>query len=389
MQVSDETVLAQRLQTMGYVPLAVQAAGGRTAAPVGLPAGVGVPGLRRQSLSRFYYQLHMSLHAGLSAYDALTDLTVQSSDRGVATVAASMAEVAQRGGSLADGMSQFPGVFPPGDIGLIRASEMGGFVVEALQEMHTLLEADIETQRQVSRILIGFGVLLGIALFVTLPAIGTLKSTITASWNGAQQSETLQLLAVQWARTLALVTLPLVLVSVLAAWALRRWIRTPRGQLRWHRFLLGVPGIGGVAFARSRAVFSAALRLLYHGGVNPPSAWTAASDAVPNRELSRRMAMQNSLVDRGATFSEAMRGTGVFPASDGGMLATGERTGNVEEVLAQLASSHHRAAGEALARLPATSRIMAMVLGAVITAILVGYGLYNYASTLVGLPTDG
>ena len=77
-----------------------------------------------------------------------------------------------------------------------------------------------------------------------------------------------------------------------------------------------------------------------------------------------------------------MRASGLYPASDVGLIATGERTGNVEEAFGRLADYYHRDAASALSRIPVIAQYGLLILGALFTACLVGYGMRFYVSTL-------
>ena len=98
MQVTDESVLSRRLQAMGYVPVMVQQTGRTRAAPAhggprtrAAPAGPGVP---TRVLSQFYYELYMSLQAGLPAFQALFDVAAHTAHPSMRSVVSSMAEAA-------------------------------------------------------------------------------------------------------------------------------------------------------------------------------------------------------------------------------------------------------------------------------------------------------
>jgi type II secretory pathway component PulF len=112
--------------------------------------------------------------------------------------------------------------------------------------------------------------------------------------------------------------------------------------------------------------------LLYHSGVAPGSAWTAAAGAVPNEELAARLAAETHFVNAGGRFSEAMRRSGVFRDHEAGMVATGESAGSVEELLAKVADFEAMEVEAAVHRLPFIARLTFLVVGALVTAVAAG-----------------
>jgi len=74
------------------------------------------------------------------------------------------------------------------------------------------------------------------------------------------------------------VSLPIGLVFGALALGCRSLALSPARRRRWHAALLRLPGLSGLAWARAREQFARALQLLYHSGVAPGAAWTAAVD---------------------------------------------------------------------------------------------------------------
>jgi type II secretory pathway component PulF len=80
-----------------------------------------------------------------------------------------------------------------------------------------------------------------------------------------------------------------------------------------------------------------------------------------------------------------MEHSGIFPASDVGLVATGERTGNIEEVLGRIADFYHQGANATLARIPVIVRTTLIVLALAIGAVAPFLFFSRYASILTGI----
>ncbi|MBI3912064.1 MAG: type II secretion system F family protein [Armatimonadetes bacterium] len=373
----SEEVVSRRLQQMGYVTTAITRAslstasktlGTATAPASRLTAGPA-------DLARFYGQLMMCWQAGLPAFQALSEVATQVAHRSLAQAAVEMAHRVQAGTRLEDAMAAHPCLFSPGDVGLVRAAEMGGFVVEALQELAAQHDADARAMAACRLPFIYLACLLFLGLLLVLPAVEMLRTTVRTESATLGAQAAVRVVLTHW--------LPVVLASVALVWLVARFVKAPSRRRWWHSVLLRVPVVGGIAWQRSRAAFSAALRLLYHGGVGPGAAWEAAADAAPNRVLAERLRLGAAEVHAGRGFAPALDRTGVFSAIDVGLVATGERAGKIEQALAQIAADHHTAAEQAIQRLPGTAYGLALGIGAIFVAAMVAYGALNYVSILI------
>jgi type II secretory pathway component PulF len=281
-----------------------------------------------------------------------------------------MAEQARGGGALADEIARFPGVFNAAHVGLVRAGELGGFIVDALKELVSQIEADLEARRRCTVWILHFWIVAGVAVWLAIPMASIVRPAAEAIDPGAGLPAVL--------RAFLFFSVPVTLGILAAVFGSCRVVRHPGLRRRWHRILLRLPVFGGLAVGRCRAIFAASLRLLYRGGVNPIDAWSAASEAVPNAIWSERLAAQTAAIHSGGRFSDAMRDSELYPASDVGLMITGERTGNIEEVLGRIADFYHQDAGAALARLPTIARTALLLLAAAIAVPAVGYGFAEY-----------
>jgi general secretion pathway protein F len=371
MQVADEAALQRRLTAMGYMPVTVQPASA-PAAPQGRAVGCDQP-VSSQALAILYEELYTTVRAGIPLGQALASAAAVTPHAGLRKAVADLGRGVEAGAPLAKVLLRYPMMFRAGDRGLLAAGEQGGFVDHALRLLADRHEADRQLSRRTRFWAWYLAVLLFVAAFLTFPIVSFVKAAFAPELTDATTAAAHLVPGFRaFAHTVLTVSLPVgLLVGALALWC-RSLSVSPARRRRWHALLLRLPGLSGLAWARAREQFARALQLLYHSGVSPGPAWTAAAGAVPNEELAARLAADTHFVTAGGRFSEAMRRSGVFRDAEAGMVATGESAGSVEEMLSKVADYAASEVEAAVHRLPVIARMAFLLVGALVTAIAAG-----------------
>jgi type II secretory pathway component PulF len=376
MQVADESILTRRLTAMGYTPTTIQS--GRTAggpaAPGAQPALSGPRGVDPRTLAFLYRQLAVSFKAGIAPYQALTRLAASCPHRSLGEALSGMAARVERGGSLAEAMASFPGLFAPGAVGLVGAAELGGFLDRAF----VLLADRAEEDDAIQRALRPWGWYLGLTLFAALffatPVGAFMRPAIAGGLNAGLRA---------YGHELLTRSVPITAGVALAALGLRAAVGSPALRSQWHAWLLRLPILGRLARLRTGATVTETLATLYHGGVAPVAAWRASADAAPNAALAARLRASLPIVERGGTYSQAMRQSRLFREPEIQMVATGETTGDVEEMLGKVAEYYRLETAMAVRQIPATARVLVLLLAGAITVIAGYLGGRGYVEGII------
>lgn len=371
MQVADERVLTARLATMGYQPLSIEVAGGSSpripsyagSAPVyGAPAGpVSNLSAGEREIARMFHQLYLSFRAGMPAFQALSTVGEQVRSSPLRSALGEIANGVRDGERLSVLMERFPRMFSRGDVGMVRAAEMGGFLPEALEALSVQHEQDCNTRR---RLAIWEWLFHSNALFLP-PLIALL------SFFGALLRSEGQLGPALWAvgRTFLFVSVPMTLVYLGLVYGFHRLRRSPTFAYRWHRFLLRLPVAAKINFLRANAVFTRVLQQLYQAGVSPASAWDTASGAVPNLYLADRYMQGMPMVESTGRLSVGMQHIGLLSPEDVGMVATGETTGEVPQALDYLANHYEEDTRVALGASVVRGALTMILWGTILTGV--------------------
>lgn len=378
MQVADEATLTSRLATMGYQPIAIQqsqtslrpSTGSHQAAPPSQGPPVSRLSASKRSLARMLHQLYISFRAGMPAYQALSTVAGQVHDRPLRQALMEIAAGVSEGNHLSAQMERYPRIFSPGDVGMIRAAEIGGFLPEAFAALAQQHEQDDNTNRRL-RIWVWFFHSNVLGLFLTIPA---------AYWmGGAIPNLDVRMGFAAAGHAFMKLSLPLTVGYFAGLYAFYRGRNNPAWTARWHRMLMGIPMAGQVNKLRAQAVFSRVLQQLYLAGVVSASAWETAAAAVPNVYLSGRLAQGKHAVESTGKISAGLQATGMHDPADIGMVATGEATGEVPQALSYLANRYEEETRVTLGSIVIRGAIWSVLLGLgmggiALAIVMSGYG---------------
>jgi general secretion pathway protein F len=132
----------------------------------------------------------------------------------------------------------------------------------------------------------------------------------------------------------------LLLVAVLAVWSFLRWKRTPAGKARWHRFVLTVPIFGRLVRIIAIGRFARTLSTLLKSGVPLLTAMDIVKNVVGNVRLAEVIEQARDAIREGESIAAPLKRSGEFPPLVFHMVAVGERSGALEEMLGNVADAY-------------------------------------------------
>lgn len=365
MNASDEQQVAQKLQTMGYSPRGIYAGASAQAAPKpqAAPTAVkqqatgmqkvtlasGVPVSIRSKvpvprLAMFFRQLVTLVRSGVPLYQSFGDLAVGTHDRRLRSAIPDMQQILQGGQPLSTAMAAFPDLFPAHTIASVWCGELSGKLDTILGEVADDLEQEAADTR-LGRI--GWGIVKGYSiLFILTIPLFTLLGRMTEQLLGdnpaaADDANGMLGSALQGIFSDILrksIPLALVVIAVWIAWGHVKRIPSVRRML--DGALLRVPVWGSIHRSRSVARFLHLLDELYSAGINPSQAWDAASVAPRNSEIVERLRGARREASAATGIAELATISNVLESDEIGLLAAGEKTGQVPDSLGRIAGMY-------------------------------------------------
>ncbi|HUV05641.1 MAG TPA: type II secretion system F family protein [Armatimonadota bacterium] len=293
----------------------------------------------------FFRSLQSCLQAGMSTFEALTQIGRQTPNRGMRIILERMASRVQAGGKLSDAMAEFPRAFPAHAVGVVAAGEIGGFLPAMVGDIALDYELARRASNRLLRILCIVGWINAIGTFLIAPFLPIFLPTVFKEGQGSIGAA----IAAYTKWTALHVALPS-LILIGGYFLIAAVFRQPSMRPLAHRLVLRVPGYAQASRMRSLASFTRILWRLQNAGILPAQAWDAASRASENSVVGVRLWEQAPALQSGRKFGEAVAATGLFTSEDSRMLAAAEMGGQIVDGFQRMAAHYEDTALWAVGR---------------------------------------
>ena len=325
-----------------------------------------------KEVALFTRQLGTMLKAGLPITKALTALGRQAKDESARAVLNDLVNYIEQGNSFSESLARHPRVFSKLYVSTVRAGESGGIMPEVLHRVASYLEDSLRLRQKVRSAMaypmIVCFIAICISLFLILKIIPIFGDIYKEFKHGLPLPT--QLL-ISFSETVRHYLVLCIIAVGASGFGLYRLKRTSRGALLWDRCMLRFPIIGKlvskIAFARFARTCSALLR----SGVPILSTLRIIAESSGNRVVEAAVLKVASLVEHGSDLGTAMMQDSLFPPMIVEMVAVGEQTGKVSEMLEQAADYYEADVEAALNGLTSMIEpILIVFLGTVVGTIV-------------------
>lgn len=321
-------------------------------------------------------QLATLIGAGLSLDTALGTVANQSEQPLIGRVLASVREEVIQGNSMHLALARHRAVFPDLFINMVQVGENSGTLDQTLHRLADFLENQGRTQSRIQAALaypvlmtlVGSCVLAFLFVFV-VPKITLMlqEMKMALPWPTLMLINLVDLLTSWW--WLLLIVLALALV------ALRRYWRTETGRLRIDHLLLKAPLTGHLLLLIATTRFTRTLGTLLQSGVPLLKALDISRNLLANRILNRAVEAAKLRVQEGGGLAAALRDTEVFPSMLIQLVAAGEQSGKLDEMLFRVADTYQHQTDQSITGMlsllePLMILFMGVVVGFTVLAIL-------------------
>lgn len=336
-------------------------------------------------IMHFCRQMGTFVRAGVPVTEAIETIRRDCKNKKFNEVLADINERVSAGYSMAEGVNRHADVFPPYFVAMLGSAELTGKVDEAFIQLHDYIRRDLELRRAVRKALIYPGILLTVALGVTvlitvfvIPRFAEFFKTFDAQLP----LPTRMLMAVaDFVGSPAGMVTGVLLIGT--AIGLAVYFGTPKGKYVLHGLLLKTPALGTVMTYAATERFTRVLAVLLEAGVALPDALPNAIDCSNNLVFKERLTEATELVLAGNGFADPLARTELFPITVVQMIRVGERTGDLTEQLDNVATFFESELDYAVEKLtqwfePMVILFIGFVVGFVALAMVSAmYGIYN------------
>lgn len=316
------------------------------------------------------------LQAGVTLPEALAALTDQVESARFKAVLGDIADKVNQGSSLADAMDLYPKVFPKLYVNMIRAGEASGALETVLFRLSEFLEKQLEIRGKVSSAML-YPVVLAVlgAVIITVLMVGIVPKItgMFADMNADLPWNTKLLI---WlSDTIVGYWWAIILMGWFAVWLFRRWRRTEAGRWAGDAMVLRVPVLGELVRKIAISRFALTLSTLLSSGVQLLQALDIVRTLLGNVVLEDVITKARDSIREGESIAPTLKRSGHFPPLVTHMIAVGERSGQLEQMLGDVARTYDRETNTSIQRLtgllePLMIVIMGLAVGFVVFSIM-------------------
>jgi general secretion pathway protein F len=317
-------------------------------------------------------QLAVLVGAGVPLVEALSALVDQVEHERMKRVISDVRQRVNEGGSLADAMATHGRVFTNLYINMIRAGESSGALEVVLVRLADFTESQARLRSKIIAtmtypiLMMGVSaMILGVLFTFVIPKITKIFEDTKAAlpWN------TRFLIAFStalsdwwWAMLLAIGG---------GVWLFLRWRKTPAGRAVWDRWILTTPILGTLVRQIAVARFSRTLATLLKSGVPLLASLDIVKNIVGNVRLAQVVEESREAIKEGESIAAPLKRSGEFPPLVYHMIAIGERSGQLEEMLGNVANAYDAQVETRIGALTSVLEpLMIIVMGAVVFGIV-------------------
>ena len=309
--------------------------------------------------------------------ESLKALTAQVENIVLRNTLNAVREQVSEGKSLADSLVQFPAVFNRLYVNMVRAGESSGTLGLVLDRLSTYMEKEVEAKGQVVSAMMYPAVMLiaqvGLIAYLMISLVPKLQKIFTSlkaplPWYTQVVVAISEFLQNQW------YVVPIVLGLIF--FLFRRWVSSPKGRWKFDSMMLKMPIFGPLIMRLQVSRFTQTLSTLLASGVPIIKALEITKNIITNVVIADVLEQSKISVQEGRSLGSTIEKSNQFPPLVTHMILTGERTGQLEEMLAHVAVAYEAEVTRKIEGLisliePAMIIVMAGSAGGIIGAVMV------------------
>ena len=317
-------------------------------------------------------QLATALKAGLPILNALEILKSQQKNERMYELLDELSIAVSSGQSMSEAMAKHPEVFSVLYVSMVRVGETGGILDKTMQQLVNLMSRDVKIR----------GNLIGASIYpLFILSVGLASMIVTLVWVLPKIIKTIGMEpAMLPLPTKILMGLSHFLMSFgwlaaigigLAVYAFIKWKRSPQGQVAWDGFKLKLPLFGNLIRTLSVGRFARTLGSLTASGITILEALNVVRDTLGNEVLALQIDEVSTKVKTGSNLADPLEESGMFPALLVQIVAMGEQTGCLDELLLSAAETFDEQADTVVSRFMAVFPSLLILALALLIAFII------------------
>lgn len=338
----SEDMAAETLLSQGVIPTSIVAKKSVSAPQMDWKAWFA-PAVPLEVLVIFCRQMYSLTKAGVPLLRSMRGLTQNCTNKQLQQALEDVAGELTNGRGLSASMQMHPQVFSPLFVSMINVGENTGRLDQALLQLANYYEQEVETRKRIKTAMryptfvISF---IGIAMFIlnikVIPQFATMFNRF-----GVELPLPTRIL-IGMSNFFVNYWMAIIGAIVGGIFAFRSWLGTPKGREKWDKFRLRMPIVGGIVNRAQLAHFSRTFSLMLKSGVPLNQSLALSAEALENKFLESRLLKMKGEIEAGSSVSVTAMNADVFTPLVIQMIAVGEETGRIDELLLEVADFYDR-----------------------------------------------
>ncbi len=389
MEANTSEAVASRLLEGGLIPVNIQQATLREGGMMSRDLNdIFPPPVRQTDLIQFCRQMYSLLRAGVPILSGLNGLATTTRNPTLGKSIQRVREMLEGGHDLASALAQQPDVFDQFFISMVRVGETSGQLDQTFNQLAYYLEREKLTRDRIKQstrypmfVLIVLALAIGIMNWFVIPRF----AGVYARFGADLPIVTRGVVAFSDFMVNNWIGILIGLALVFFGW--RNWVNSESGRYRWDRFKLRIPLIGPVIKLATLGRFTRLFGMSQQAGVPLITSLSVVARALDNAFLEERVLAMRDGIERGESISRTAINTGIFDPLVLQMIAVGEESGTLDELLQELAAYYDREVEYSIEKLSAAiGPILTIVIGVVMLffALAIFLPMWGLADAALG-----
>ncbi len=389
LEAMTENGVADQLRAIGVVPVHIAPAAVVVEEKTdGLLARLNRKPIVDEDLMIFSRQMYTLNKAGVPILRAFSGLQASASKPAMVELLKDIRSSLDQGRELSAAMARHQDLFGGFYIAMIRVGEMTGRLTEVFLRLNEHMEFERDVRERIKQAM-RYPIFVMIAMLVAIVILNIFVipvfAKVFAGFNAELPLITRGLLGfsswmIKW--------WPMLIVMGIGIWVgVRSYLRTTEGRYRWDARKLRLPIIGEIILKATLARFARSFALSSQSGVPLVQALTVVAQTVDNAYIGARIEQMRDGIERGESISRCASATGVFTPVVLQMINVGEETGELDNLLFEIAGMYERETDYNIKGLSAAIEpILLAVIGVLVLLLALGVflPLWNMGQAAMG-----
>jgi len=386
LEAKDRFLAAQILSSRGLVPVSITQTVINSDLIEQFNHWRALDSLSITDMMLFSRQMYSLSKAGVPLIRALRSLTESTRNEALAEALKDIARRLESGSSLSQAMNHHKKVFSPLFINILHVGETSGELDQAFLQICNYLEREKETQSRIKSafrypimVIVAISIAMVVINIYVIPSFKSVFDKMQAElpWQTKLLMSVSNFTVSYWPYMLGGL---MILTTVII-----KYINSPEGRLQWDWLTLRIPGVGSIVERSTMERFSRSFAMTLSSGVPLIQGITIVSDAIGNSYIASKLSQMRVGIEKGDSISRMARSTNLFPPLVVQMMMVGEETGNISDMLLEVADFYAAEVDQELKNIASVIEpILIVIIGMMVLVLALGIFLpmWNLSSVV-------